>query len=149
MAPWPRLVALLEILGILAEAKAVQPLASAGYAPALDPRDGRRLAAVCGYVNGQYADPIAQPEVARRIGLSPAAFSRYFRRRMGKTFEAYVNEVRVGHACRRLLEQDATIAEAAFASGYNNLANFNRRFRAITGLTPSAFRAAHRTPDFR
>jgi AraC-like DNA-binding protein len=130
-------------LGDAAETRETRPLASAGYAPSPEADGGRRMAAVCRYVHEQFAERIRQPEAARRASLSPAAFSRYFHRHMGKPFEAYVNEVRIGHVCRRLLEDSLTIAEAAYSSGYNNLANFNRRFRALTGRTPSGFRATH------
>ncbi|MCW5547754.1 MAG: AraC family transcriptional regulator [Opitutaceae bacterium] len=74
-----------------------------------------------------------QREAARRAGLSPAAFSRYFRKKMGRTFEAFVNEVRVGRICRALIEEpEHTVAQIAYAAGYNNLANFNRQFRRRT-----------------
>ncbi len=143
LAAWPRLLGFISLLGTLALARDTRSLASAGYAPILDASDGSRMAAACDYVNAQFTAKIRQPEAARRAGLSPAAFSRFFSRRMGKTFEGYVNEVRIGHACRLLLEGHRSVAEAAFASGFNNLANFNRRFRAITHRTPSAYRAAH------
>lgn len=143
LPPWRRLVSLLNILGEAADSREARTLSSAGFIPMSDANSGERMAAACRYVHEQFTDIIRQPEAARRASLSPAAFSRYFRLHMGKTFEAYVNEVRIGHVCRLLLESNATIAEAAYAVGYNNLANFNRRFRAISGRTPSKFRAAH------
>jgi AraC-like DNA-binding protein len=143
LPPWRRLVSLLNILGEAADSRESRTLSSAGFIPASDVNSGERMAAACRYIHEQFTDDVRQPEAARRASLSPSAFSRYFRRHMGKTFEAYVNEVRIGHVCRLLLESNVTIAEAAFAVGYNNLANFNRRFRAISGRTPSRFRAAH------
>ena len=141
LAPWRQVLSVLSILSEPAGARDAEALSSAGYAPTLDPEGGRRMAAACRYVHERFAERIRQPEAARRASLSPAAFSRYFHRHMGKTFEAYVNEVRIGQACRLLLEESVTIAEAAFAVGYNNLSNFNRRFRAVAGCAPSAFRA--------
>ncbi len=144
LPPWRRLVSLLHILGEAADSRESRTLSSAGFTPVADANGGERMAAACRYIHDQFTDEIRQPEAARRASLSPAAFSRYFHRHMGKTFEAYVNEVRIGHVCRLLLESNMTIAEAAYAVGYNNLANFNRRFRSISGRTPSKFRAAHR-----
>jgi len=145
---WRRLCLLIEIFGSLAEAPAeCRPLASAGYAPVLDARDGKRLGAVCKYVNDMYAESIRHVHAARLAGLSPAAFSRFFHKRMGKTFEAYVIEVRIGHACRRLIEEDATVAEIAYATGFNNLSNFNRRFRKLKGLPPQEYRRGYQAPD--
>jgi AraC-like DNA-binding protein len=141
LAPWPQLLSALSILSHPVGSRDAKPLASAGYAPVQDPDGGRRMAVACSYVHEQFGGPIRQPEAARRASLSPAAFSRYFHRHMGKTFESYVNEVRIGQACRLLGDEAVTIAEAAFGVGYNNLSNFNRRFRAVVGCAPSEFRA--------
>ncbi len=139
-----RLQLLLETLHGLASAAGAQPLASAGFAPVLNVEDESRLGRVIDYVNRMAAEGVQQRDAARRAGLSPAAFSRYFRKKMGHTFEAFVNEVRVGRICRALIEEsDRSVAEVAFAAGYNNLANFNRQFRRRTGLSPVAYRKKH------
>ncbi|QYM78209.1 helix-turn-helix domain-containing protein [Horticoccus luteus] len=143
LAPLPRLAALLEIFHTLADAPAAT-LSSAGFSPGLTGRDEARLARVLRYVDGAVGEAVSQKVAAQRAGLSPAAFSRYFRRKMGHTFEAFVNEVRVGRICRELLDDPSrSVAEIAFAGGYNNLANFNRQFLRRTGLTPGAFRRSH------
>lgn len=146
LAPLPRLLLLLETLHELAEVgREAVGLASAGYAPVFRGEDEGRLARVLSYIDQAAAGRVEQPEAARRAGLSPAAFSRYFRRKLGHTFESFVNEVRVGRICRDLLDQpDRTVAELAFAAGYNNLANFNRQFRRRTGLAPMMYRRRHR-----
>ncbi len=137
---WPRLCGVFDLLGLMAELRPVRLLASAGYAPDLDERDGNRLTEVCRYVNASFAGEVSQPRAAGLAGLSPAAFSRYFHKRMGRTFEGYVNEVRIGHASRRLMDTDRTVAEIAFASGFNNLSNFNRHFLRLKGMTPKEYR---------
>jgi AraC-like DNA-binding protein len=136
---WRKLCLLLEVLGRLAEDRS-RTLASAGHAPDLDARDGKRLVAVCQYVNEAFGEAVRHRRAASLAGLSPAAFSRFFRKRMGKTFEAYVTEVRIGHACRRLTEADAQITEVAFGVGFNNLSNFNRHFRKLKGVSPREYR---------
>jgi AraC-like DNA-binding protein len=144
LAPFPRLQQLLETLDALAAAAGARPLASAGFAPVLNTDDESRLGRVLDYVNRAAAEGLEQREAARRAGLSPAAFSRYFRKKLGHTFEAFVNEVRVGRICRALIEEpDHSVAQIAFAAGYNNLANFNRQFLRRTGLSPVAYRAKH------
>lgn len=140
MKPWPRFCGMLEVLGYMAAAKPWRLLASAGYAPELDENDGRRLTAVSRYVHESFDGPVSQPRAAALAGLSPAAFSRYFHKRMGRTFEAYVNEVRIGHAGRLLRESEKTVAEIAFACGFNNLSNFNRRFLQLKGAPPMKYR---------
>ena len=77
------------------------------------------------------------------MSMSPSAFSRYFKRVMGKTFSRFVNELRIGQACRALLETDRPIAEIAYDCGFNNLSNFNRRFRELRGVSPRQFREQH------
>ena len=72
--------------------------------------------------------------------MSAPAFSRFFRQKTGKTFVAYLAELRIGRACRLLIETDRTILEICLDSGFRNLANFNRRFRAQKKVTPREFR---------
>ncbi|MCC6415858.1 MAG: helix-turn-helix domain-containing protein [Opitutaceae bacterium] len=145
LAPLPRLLSLIEILGRLAGARGNRLLASAGYAPVFNVEDQDRLARVMAYVNASLADGVEQREAARRAHMTPAGFSRYFRRKLGHTFEAFVNEVRVGRICRTLVDEpNRPVAEIAFASGYNNLANFNRQFLRRTGLSPGVYRRQHR-----
>jgi AraC-like DNA-binding protein len=86
------------------------------------------------------AEPITQKEAAAEVRLSPAAFSRWFKGRVGHVFHQHLNELCVAMVCARLASGQESITEAAFHSGYNNLANFNRRFRETTGFTPSEFR---------
>jgi AraC-like DNA-binding protein len=140
-APLPRLLLLLETLHGLARATGAHLLASAGYAPRFNGDDQSRLARVLSYVDEAVVHGVQQREAARRAGLSPAAFSRYFRSKLGHTFEAFVNEVRVGRICRALIDEpERSVAEIAFAAGYNNLANFNRQFRRRVGLAPTVYR---------
>jgi AraC-like DNA-binding protein len=72
--------------------------------------------------------------------MVPAVFSRWFKQHMGRTFQRYVNEVRIARVCARLVDSKENITSAAVNSGYQNLANFTRRFLEITGLTPKEFR---------
>lgn len=145
LEPLPRMLLLIETLHRFSRARGAKLLASAGYAPVFNVDDQSRLARVLDYVNAAITQGVSQREAARRAGLSPAAFSRYFRRKMGHTFEAFVNEVKVGRICRSLIDEpERSVAEIAFATGYNNLANFNRQFLRRTGLAPLAYRRQHR-----
>lgn len=138
---WRRFCLLLDSLGRLA-AEPSRQLASVTFAPDLDERNGRRLKAVCRYVNESFDASVNQLRAAKLAGLSPAAFSRFFRKRMGKTFGAYVIEMRIGHACRQLAETDTQITKIAFDNGFNNLSNFNRHFRRLKALSPREYRRA-------
>ncbi len=75
------------------------------------------------------------------MGLSDSAFSRFFMARVGMPLPDYLNEVRIGRACRLLMEVEKPIAAIARTCGYGTLANFNRRFRDLRGVTPSEWRS--------
>lgn len=135
-----RLLKLLEILDLLARSKSARALSSKTFAPSLKRHDERRIDAVCRYINEHFAQPIGQPDAARRTHLSVSAFSRFFKKSLGRTFSEYVNELRVGQACRLLIESDKSVAEIAFGSGFENLSNFNRRFRALKKISPREYR---------
>jgi AraC-like DNA-binding protein len=139
----PRLIRLLEVFQLLASAGNSKLLSSAGFAPQLDPFAGERVNSAHQYVFRNFAGRIDHEEMARNAGMSSSAFSRYFRRMTGRTVSEFVNEVRIGHARRMLIETDRTIAEVAFACGFESLSNFNRRFRGITGTSPREFRQRH------
>lgn len=136
-----RLLALLSALGALARSPDVRPLASPGFRPALDLDNRRRIDSVCAYIHHNHTRPISQPEMAHIAHLSPSAFSRFFKRMIGKTFIDYLHEIRIGHACELLIEGDLPITEVAYASGFSNLSNFNRRFLEQKRMTPRTYRA--------
>lgn len=135
-----RVTLLLELLDMLAHARSVAPLSSRAFAPALNRADQNRIDAVCRFINERFTEGVAQPEAARVAHLSVPAFSRFFKRSLGRTFTAYVNELRIGHACQMLIESDKSVAEICYASGFENLSNFNRRFLTLKKTGPRDFR---------
>ncbi|MGH7953187.1 MAG: helix-turn-helix domain-containing protein, partial [Limisphaerales bacterium] len=102
-----------------------------------DPRAERLLE----WIQNHFAESITQAQAAVEVKMSPPAFSRWFKARVGRVFQRYLNELRVAKVCARLANHQEPITQAAFKCGYNNLANFNRRFREITRLTPTEFRS--------
>jgi AraC-like DNA-binding protein len=134
----PRLAAWLELLDRLAHGKGQRDLnATAHTAITVD----ARLQSVLGWIEEHAADPsLTQSAAAHTVHLSPQAFCRFFRARTGRPFHRYISEVRVARACSGLLHSDASVSEIAYESGFNNLANFNRRFREITGCPPRDYR---------
>ena len=99
-----------------------------------------RLDRVLEWIQLHAAEPITQEQAAATVGMSPAAFSRWFKKGVERVFHRHLNELRVAMVCARLSSGQGSITEAAFQSGYNNLANFNRRFREVAGFTPTEFR---------
>lgn len=108
-----------------------------------DPRLKRTLA----LIDNLSQDHLSQAHMAKELNMSAATFSRWFKQHMGRTFQRYLNEVRVARVCAELAQGQDNITSVAMNSGYHNLANFNRRFREIMGITPKAFRTQARPPS--
>jgi AraC-like DNA-binding protein len=105
-----------------------------------------QINAIVDRITGDVARPLLASDVAADLGMSESRFSRFFRRATGNTFTDFVNLVRVNHACQLLMETDRQVTRICYDVGFHNVANFNRRFRDIKGMTPSEFRlqADHR-----
>jgi AraC-like DNA-binding protein len=86
------------------------------------------------------AQPLLAADLAGELGMSESRFSRFFRRATGNSFTDFVNRVRINRACQLLMESDRRVGDICYEVGFNNLANFNRRFLEIKGMTPSEFR---------
>jgi AraC-like DNA-binding protein len=135
-----RIASLIQLLQVLAEARGVKPLASVQFELPQPPQSSQRLARATAYIHRHISERLTLAATARQAGMSPQGFSRFFHKWMGRTFAAYVTELRIGSACQMLLESGGSIAEVCFASGFRNLSNFNRRFRVHKGMSPRTFR---------
>lgn len=138
----PRRVELfLGVLGRLAAAPAT-PLTSTGYLPDPSGFMSAGINAALAYINRNLTERFGEPDLAALSQLTPSAFSRSFRRHTGMTLVQYVSRLRINLACQLLMSPERpAITEVAFASGFNNLSNFNRQFLAQKGMPPSRFRA--------
>lgn len=132
--PLERFGLLTVILARLAAARSLEPLALGVTERDQDPRVERLLARL------QEDNTVGVADLARQLGMTASAFSRWFRREVGKPCVVYLAELRVGHACEQLLSTDRSVVDIAFASGFRNLANFNRWFRRVKGVSPTAYR---------
>lgn len=92
------------------------------------------------FVQENYASKITLDEVSELMNMSSVSFNRFIKKRTGKTFVEYVNDVRIGYASRWLIEKDLSISEIAFLCGFNSIANFNRVFKKNKGRTPTKYR---------
>jgi AraC-like DNA-binding protein len=135
-----RVMALLNILDILARSSECRMLASPTYSPSLAIYQGERINRVCELISKKFKEGVTQSEAARMAKMSGPSFSRFFRRATNKTFRGFLNEVRIGYASQLLLETDRTIAEACYESGFGNLSNFNRQFLKLRKTSPRAYR---------
>lgn len=142
-----RLHDLLWVLHALAEAGDGEPLASETYhcsTSQTSQTEYEQINVVSAYIQKHLEDDITETEVARLLYLSPSAFSRFFKRITGMTFVDYVNGIRIGRACRRLIESEASVLQVCLEVGFSNKSNFNRQFKRRKGMTPSKFRKTYR-----
>lgn len=93
------------------------------------------------FLETHYDEPIRLNDLASLSGSSPYHLSHTFSSEMGVPVSSYLKGLRIKHACRLLKDTRATISEICFEVGFQSLSQFNRAFRAETGLTPTAFRS--------
>ncbi len=140
-----RVLAFLSLLHDLSLAGNHQFITSIGYTNTAKPSETDRIQLVHDYVLGHFHDHINLETVADLAGMTPSAFCRYFKMRANKTFSDFVSEVRVGHACKLLIDGSLSVTQVSYESGYRTLSNFNRQFKEVTGQTPSSYVRTYRT----
>lgn len=135
-----RLSEFLKFLGELAECSDYRLLSSTPLQSFDDDHSLAQISTIVDHITANATQPFSMAELSRRVGMSESQFSRYFRRATGNTFTDFVNRLRIARACQLLMETDRYISNVCYDSGFNNVANFNRRFLEIKGMTPKEFR---------
>lgn len=102
--------------------------------------DSRRVEKAHTFMTKHYESDIKLSDVANLIGMTDGGFSRFLRKQTGRSFIDTLNEIRLGHATRMLVDTTHSVAEVALSCGFNNLSNFNRIFKKKRGTTPTDFR---------
>ncbi|MCD6347803.1 MAG: helix-turn-helix domain-containing protein, partial [Bacteroidales bacterium] len=134
-----QVVILIKTLLLIAESRSIQYISPQSL-PIKDPLDGKRLDQVFDFIQNNFTKSIALGDVASQINMSPSAFCRFFKKKTKRTFTNYLIETRISQACRLLIQEDFTVSETCFESGYNSTSNFHRHFRRITGLSPNEYK---------
>lgn len=135
-----RLAAFVDFLADLAACNDYRLLSSVQMQGGEADHDNEQINAVVDRITENLAEPLSLSGLAAELGMSDSRFSRFFRKTTGNTFVDFVNRVRVSRACQLLMESDRLISDVCYEVGFNNVANFNRRFLEIKGVTPSEFR---------
>jgi AraC-like DNA-binding protein len=130
----------LTLLGHLSECQDYRLLSSMPLQSLDDEASNLKISGIVDYITENCCAALSLADVSARTGMSESQFSRYFRRATGNTFTDFVNRLRITKACQLLMETDHYIANVCYESGFNNVANFNRRFLEIKGMTPKEFR---------
>jgi AraC-like DNA-binding protein len=134
-----RLIHLLTMLSILSDSREYDILSSQS-ATGIHMNDSERIDRVYQYVMDNFTDPITLEDVSGILHMGTSTFCRFFKKRTRKNFMLFLNEIRIGHACKMLIEAEQSITEICYMSGFNNISYFNRQFKSIKNMTPQAFR---------
>ena len=102
----------------------------------------RHLVRAKDLVDARYRDPLTVADMARTAGLSPAQFSREFRRTFGEAPHQYLLTRRLERAAALLRNTDRTVTEICFDVGLASVGSFTTSFRRIHGMAPRAYRAS-------
>ncbi|WP_081779905.1 AraC family transcriptional regulator [Butyrivibrio proteoclasticus] len=100
--------------------------------------------AACNYIVENSTDDLTQAGVASQIGLSTYYFSKIFKSYMNMSFPQYLANIRVRNAIRLLSDENLSITECAFTSGFQSTTAFNKAFHDITGYSPREYRKLYR-----
>ena len=92
------------------------------------------------YIDEHYAEDIALDELAEVIGYSKSYLCQIFREETGTTINAYLNDVRIGHALNLLMTPMLNVAEVGERCGYNSVYYFTKAFKKAMGVPPGSFR---------
>lgn len=135
-----RLTRFWTLLELLASATDYRVMSTSSYIPTTDKRLLEKASDAIQFIFDHYDRELSLDDVAMHLEMTPSYFSRFFRKATGHRFIDFVNGLRISRACERLAHTDEPITDICFAVGFNNIANFNRRFHALKGMTPSEYR---------
>ncbi|MEJ2883122.1 AraC family transcriptional regulator [Pedobacter sp. GR22-6] len=102
--------------------------------------NSRRIDKAYEFMNANFDKPITLKDLAKLVNMTEVSFSRFIKKRTGNTFIDSLNEIRLGHATRMLIETTHSVAEISYNCGFNNISNFNRLFKKKKHCTPKEFR---------
>lgn len=135
-----RILGLLEILEDISKDNKLTFLSSLGIPIHTVQENIPKINKVFDFIRNNYNERITLKQVAELVNMSPTAFCRFFKYKSQKTFSRFLIEVRIANACRLLYQDDFNTSECCYGSGYNNLSNFHKHFKSVTGMTPLEYR---------
>lgn len=135
-----RLTSLLAIFDLLATTSEYELLASPNFIQKFQFDSPERFKKITEYIMKNFDEEIHLADIASFANMSVATFCNFFKHTYRVTFVEYLNSVRIGHACKLLGKESESILEVAYQCGFNNIANFNRRFKKYKKMTPSEYR---------
>jgi AraC-like DNA-binding protein len=135
-----RVMILMNLLQLMAETNSYKLLAGEFYHKTDHDFLDDRLTKVMHYINTNYQQKIGLNKIASIANMHPASFCRYFKSKTGKSFSEFTTDLRIGYACKLLIEGNLSVSQVCFECGFNNLSLFNRMFKRQTNFSPSSYK---------
>ena len=135
---------LLNILHKLSVTNDYQYISSTNYTNTHKISETERMRIVHEYVLKHFKENINLSTVSSLSNMTEAAFCRYFKSRTNKTFSDFVKEIRIGNACKMLQDENKSISQTCYESGYNTVSNFNNQFKSLKGVSPLQYQKLYR-----
>lgn len=129
-----------SLIDLLAAVTEYRVLSGSSYLSCKNETKSERLDQAVTYIIENYNTGVTLDQVAAHIEMSVGHLSRLFKRETGSRYIDFVNGFKINKACEQLANSDTTITDICFDVGFNNIANFNRRFYDVKKMTPSEYR---------
>lgn len=134
-----RLYALFNIFSLLTDKIDYELLSTPNFANTFLDNENKVMSKVVQYMMQNFQKNIRVSDLLNIAHMSNSSFCNLFRSTYRMTFKDYLLKLRISYACRLLMENNKSISEIAYKSGFENLSNFNRQFKKIKKETPKEF----------
>lgn len=134
-----KIMLLMEALMRIGNARQIEVISSIGSRVDFATSENDRINAIYNYSIANFKRKIQIEEMAEVANISPNSFCRYFKSRTSKTYLQFINEIRVGHACKLLIENKMNLKQICYESGFHNFTSFHKYFKSITGKSPLVY----------
>lgn len=135
-----RILTLLSILNTLAQSPDLSYIATSANFYKSNEAESVRLNRIYSYTMANFKEPLALEDMAKIANLSVTSFCRYFKTMTNKSFNEFLTEIRISHACRLLIEDNLSINAICYECGFGNVSNFYRYFGRIKKITPADYK---------
>jgi AraC-like DNA-binding protein len=138
-----KVIDLLIILKAMAETADYKLLSSIGFTQNVDEDECERINEVYHFIIKNYNKNPSLDDVSHVANMSSTAFCRYFKSRTNKTYTQFLNEIKIGNACKLLIDNHLSISQICFETGFNNSTHFNKQFKRIMSISPRQYIKRH------
>lgn len=138
-----KLIEFIQILLFIAKTKEYRKLSSVGFIDSYQSKGADRINKVHDFIMNNFTEDITLKEASEIAHMNETAFCRFFKSTTLKTFTQFLNEIRIGYACKLLLHKKMNIASVGYECGFRNISYFNRVFKGLVGITPQQYQRKH------